>query len=168
VAILRKPAVILVRRLNDGTTAPPQFFCASTLVMNKAVIATIRDRRGKIAEFVARQGPDDILVDLVLSSRGENYQDDLAPLLLGTIDLLNNGILYLRSASDEPLVEIEQVLRENADQSLKLVYNAAGIEQAYEMIRQIALKQPATEPFSRVVDALNRRLAELGLPHVGK
>jgi hypothetical protein len=136
--------------------------------MNKAVIATIRDRRGKIAEFVARQGPDDILVDLVLSSRGENYQDDLAPLLLGTIDLLNNGILYLRSASDEPLVEIAQVLRENADQSLKLVYNAAGIEQAYEMIRQIALKQPATEPFSRVVDALNRRLAELGLPHVGK
>jgi hypothetical protein len=137
-------------------------------IMYKAVIATIRHGREKIAEFIASQGPDDILVELVLTSRGQCYRDELTPLLNGTIDLLNNGILYLRPALGEPLVEAEHVLREMAHGSLRLIYNPRGVNQAYEMLRQIALQQPATEPFSRVVDALNRRLTELGLPHVGR
>jgi hypothetical protein len=137
-------------------------------IMHKAVIATIRHGREKIAEFIASQGPDDIHVELDLTSRGQSYRNEFTPLLNGTIDLLNNGVLYLRPALDEPLVEVEHVLREMAHGSLRLIYNPAGINQAYEMLRQIALQQPAREPFSRVVDALNRRLTELGLPHVGR
>jgi hypothetical protein len=141
-------------------------FCQRKLVMNTAVVATIREQRKKIAEFVARQGADDIVVDFILTPSGERYREDFEPLLHGTLDLLNNGILYLRPSPDEPLVEVEQVLRKISPRAFKLVYNPTGIEEAYEMVRRIALEQPATEPFSRLVDSLNRRLSELGLPQV--
>jgi hypothetical protein len=136
--------------------------------MNQAIIATIRDRRGKIADVVASQGADDLITDLAFTVRGAREREKLALLHNGTLRLLNNGVLYARTSPDQPIRQVDELLQEMFHRPIELVYHAAGIKQAYEMKRQIALHQPATEPFSRVVDALNRRLTELGLPHVGQ
>jgi hypothetical protein len=160
------------RRIEHQVVAISRTFETSaregTLIMDKAVIATIRDRRGKIADVVAHQGPDDLIIDLAFTVRGGRDRDKFAPLLQGTIRLLNNGVLYVRTSPDQPLGEVEELLRSMFRRPVELVYHMAGIEHAYDMKRQIALQQPATEPFSRVVDSLNRRLTELGLPRVGQ
>jgi hypothetical protein len=136
--------------------------------MHQAIIATIRDRRGRIADVVACQGAEDLIMDVAFTGRGEREREKFALLYNGTLRLLNNGILYVRTSPDQPLRQVDELLQELVRRPIELVYHAAGISQAYEMKRQIALHQPATEPFSRVVDALNRRLTELGLPRVGQ
>jgi hypothetical protein len=137
--------------------------------MQHTVLATIRNLDDlPLAEFVASQGPEDLRIELALLPHGEAYRDVLTPLLGGDIRLLMNGTLYVTTSEAQPLQDVAEVLGQASFSQLKLAYNRAGIDQAYEMIRQIAMNQAASVPFSDLLDCLDYRLTTLGLPHVGE
>jgi hypothetical protein len=123
------------------------------------LLATVRNRQDReVARIEADRGSDDLeIVAIVCEEQWRQTIEEFS----GRLTLMINGELGVKPTEDgsKRIHVLEGVLAEKSAGELRVVYAPQGIEEAHQLRRQIARRQPFSIPFSELRDILHRSLS---------